>query len=254
MGRIWTRFLQSGAVVAVFVLGLGIALADEAAVKQPKVEISPSAYDFGTVKEGEKATATFKIKNTGDADLIIYDAKPSCGCTVANLSTKDLKPGETATLEAVYNSANASGQVHKNVAVSTNDPKSQTINLPITGTVQSLPAPDIMLSSFNITNLQLAAGGKDTRSVKITNTGQLDLEVQEITTSPGMSVTLDGRVIAGAQTVKMELMLKPGESKEAELTVTPKAVSGNFQEFLTIRSNSKHRPIVTFMAQGIVQG
>jgi hypothetical protein len=254
MGSYWVKAIQAGIFCSILFLGVGSALPEVAAVKQPKVEINPSSYDFGTVNEGDKATAVFNIKNTGDADLIIYDAKPSCGCTVAKLSSKDVKPGETATLEAVYNSINASGQVHKNIAVSTNDPKSQMVNLPITGTVKALPSPDIMLSSFNVTNLQLSAGGKETRSIKISNTGVMELVISEVSTTPGITVTIDGQIIKEAQTVKMTLALKPGETKVMDVTVTPKGGNGGFQEFVTIRSNSKHRPVVTFVAQGVVQG
>lgn len=254
MGGHFKRVLRAGAFGLAVFLWAGGALPAGAASGQPRVVVFPQSYNFGTVNEGDKAKAVFRIKNTGDVDLIIYDVRPSCGCTVANLSSKKLKPGETATLEAVYNSVNANGTIYKNVVVNTNDPGARTINLPITGTVKAVPQPDIMLSLFNVTNLQLPAGGKATRDVKITDTGQTDLVINEITTSPGMKATLDDRIIGEGQTVKMALTIKPGASKVMGITVMPRNIKGNFQEIVTIRSNSRRRPAVTFIAQGVVQG
>src|SRR5690606_22524075 len=41
-----------------------------------------SEHDFGSISEGENVTYDFAFKNTGKSDLIITDAKGSCGCTV----------------------------------------------------------------------------------------------------------------------------------------------------------------------------
>ena len=43
-----------------------------------------SIHDFGTIKEGETVQTTFTFTNTGQTDLIIVDARGSCGCTVPN--------------------------------------------------------------------------------------------------------------------------------------------------------------------------
>ena len=40
------------------------------------------SHDFGTIEEGETVQTTFNFTNTGKADLLIVDARGSCGCTV----------------------------------------------------------------------------------------------------------------------------------------------------------------------------
>ena len=48
----------------------------------PKISVDNSTHDFGDLKLHDKAEHTFVIKNEGTADLVILEAKPSCGCTV----------------------------------------------------------------------------------------------------------------------------------------------------------------------------
>ncbi|MGB2513492.1 MAG: DUF1573 domain-containing protein, partial [Flavobacteriaceae bacterium] len=48
----------------------------------PAMSFDKTTHDFGTINEGDKVTTTFSFTNTGDEDLIIVDARGSCGCTV----------------------------------------------------------------------------------------------------------------------------------------------------------------------------
>ncbi|MBN1850066.1 MAG: DUF1573 domain-containing protein [Deltaproteobacteria bacterium] len=48
-------------------------------VKQPAPKISPieTHYDFGQISEGINVEHIFKIRNTGDSDLVIHQARGS---------------------------------------------------------------------------------------------------------------------------------------------------------------------------------
>ena len=48
----------------------------------PVATFDTEVYDFGTILEGDVVETSFVITNTGKSDLIISDAKASCGCTV----------------------------------------------------------------------------------------------------------------------------------------------------------------------------
>ena len=226
-----------------------IASAEEA---QPKVEITPATVDLGTVDEGVKSKATFTIKNVGNADLIIYDVRPTCGCTIANLSSKIIAPGKTATLQAFYNSQNAGGLIRKYINVTTNDVKTGNISLILTANVKAKPAPDIALSVYMLTNIQIPSGGSTQRTLAISNPGQMDLVINSIEATPGVQADIDGVKVSGPST-KTSIMLKPGEVKKIDVTITPKNPKGNFQEVLTIRSNARRNPVRTFIVQGLVQ-
>lgn len=221
---------------------------------QPRIEATPMNVDLGTIDEGVRSKAIYNIKNTGTAELVIFDVKPTCGCTVASLSSKKVAPGDTATLEAIYDSHNANGGVRRFINIQSNDPKNSTLTLGISANVIAKPAPEINFSVYNATNLQLASGGTATRSITVTNTGQLDLVIDEVTTSQGAAALLGSISAPAGKTTKGALTLKPGESKKLEITISPKIKNGNFQEVVTVRSNAKRRPAAIFIAQGFVQG
>lgn len=76
-------------------------------------------YDFGDMKKGDKAEHDFVITNTGTTDLVVIDAKASCGCTVPEKPTAPIKPGESATMKVVF-SAKSPGKIDKTVTVTSN--------------------------------------------------------------------------------------------------------------------------------------
>ena len=53
-----------------------------------------SEYDFGTINQGDKVETEFPFTNTGKVDLLITNAKGSCGCTIPDFPKKPIKPGE----------------------------------------------------------------------------------------------------------------------------------------------------------------
>ena len=57
---------------------------DEAAKMVPVMTFDRVEHDFGTIQRGEAQETVFSFTNTGNAPLIITDAKSSCGCTVPN--------------------------------------------------------------------------------------------------------------------------------------------------------------------------
>ena len=82
-------------------------------------------HDFGDLKLNDKAEHVFKFKNTGKADLVIIEAKPSCGCTTPNYTKTPVKPGETGEIQVVYNATSAGAQ-QKTVTVTSNTSEGTT--------------------------------------------------------------------------------------------------------------------------------
>lgn len=79
-------------------------------------KFSTENFDFGKIKQGVPAKATFTVTNTGNQPLIIEQAAPSCGCTVGDYTKEPIAPGKTGTITAVFNSA-ALGPVNKTITV-----------------------------------------------------------------------------------------------------------------------------------------
>ncbi len=85
----------------------------------PKIAFNETTHDFGELKKGSKGEVEFEIKNEGTVDLVIIDAKASCGCTVPEKPEHPIKPGESAKMKVVF-SANSPGLQSKNITLTTN--------------------------------------------------------------------------------------------------------------------------------------
>jgi hypothetical protein len=86
----------------------------------PKMKFESIVHDFGTITEGDKVETEFVFKNIGRTDLLISDAKGSCGCTVPEYPKEPLKSGETGKIKVSFNSAHKTGSQTKTVTLFTN--------------------------------------------------------------------------------------------------------------------------------------
>jgi hypothetical protein len=85
--------------------------------------------------EGEKVSHSFTFTNTGDNDLVISNARGSCGCTVPEWPKEPIAPGKSGKIDVVFNSDGKPGNAIKSVTVSTNT-EPATHQLFITGFVK----------------------------------------------------------------------------------------------------------------------
>jgi len=92
---------------------------DANAGKHPVLTFTESEFDFGTIDQGTKVEHVFKFTNTGDAPLVIVDAKSSCGCTVPTFPKEPVAPGEEAELLVKFNGS-GKNQVSKTVTITAN--------------------------------------------------------------------------------------------------------------------------------------
>ncbi|MFL2601283.1 MAG: DUF1573 domain-containing protein [Flavobacteriaceae bacterium] len=87
----------------------------------PVMTFNKTDHDFGTINEGDKVTTQFSFTNTGSADLIIVDARGSCGCTVPKYPKNTaIKPGQSETITVSFDSSNKPGMQQKSVTLSAN--------------------------------------------------------------------------------------------------------------------------------------
>ncbi len=100
------------------------AAADRDAVsgKFPVMTFEEEQFDFGTIDQGTNVEHVFKFKNTGDAPLMIVDAKSSCGCTVPQYTKESIAPGATGEMLVKFNGS-GQNQVSKTVTIVANTEK-----------------------------------------------------------------------------------------------------------------------------------
>lgn len=85
-----------------------------------KLTFKDTLHDFGKIKEGEIVEYDFEYTNSGKLDLLIYEAKGSCGCTIPEYSSKPIKPKETGFIKVKFNSEGKHGFNDKSVGIKTN--------------------------------------------------------------------------------------------------------------------------------------
>jgi hypothetical protein len=105
----------------------------------------PETKDAGTVAKGHVVDATFIVKNTGGTDLVISDARPSCGCTVASFD-RVIKPGAEGKIHSSVDTKSFSGPISKSIVVHSNDPERPQMNLFIKAMVK--PFVDVLPQAF----------------------------------------------------------------------------------------------------------
>ena len=104
-----------------------------------KIDFSKETHDYGTIKYGADGACTFEFKNTGNAPLIISNAKGSCGCTVPDWPKEPIAPGAKASIKVKYDTKRP-GPINKSVTISSNAVNEPSKIIRIKGNI--LPAPE----------------------------------------------------------------------------------------------------------------
>ncbi len=99
-----------------------------------KMTFAATTVDYGIISKGSEPTRTFNFKNTGNAPLLITDAKASCGCTVPTFPKDAIMPGESSTITVRYDT-NRLGVISKSITITSN--AGEPVVLKITGEVKS---------------------------------------------------------------------------------------------------------------------
>ena len=102
------------------------------------ITLDKREYDFGTVNEGDIVETVFKVTNSGKTDLVITNAKGSCGCTIPVWPKAPIKPGETGDVEVKFNTSGKPNRQMKTVTLTTNTAAGREV-LTLRGSVTPKP-------------------------------------------------------------------------------------------------------------------
>jgi hypothetical protein len=105
------------------------AEAREAEKNVTSIAFDKPIHDFGEVATGSENKCVFKITNTGDKPLIIYNVGASCGCTTPKKPEHPIAPGKSDVLEVGFK-PNGPGPSEKTVTVQANtNPRVSTVKI-----------------------------------------------------------------------------------------------------------------------------
>lgn len=151
----------------------------EEVVKGPSIFVEETDYNFGTVDNQSSIEHTFVIQNVGDETLEISNARPACGCTVAQITEKSVPPGGTSELTAKLSLRGRKGHQSKAITISSNDPKKPQYRLLLVGDVhQAIEVrPDRLIYG------QMAPGKEITLGIELIGTSEQEYLVTKIETN-----------------------------------------------------------------------
>lgn len=131
----------------------------------PAIAFESETCDLGSVVQGEQPDCLFTFVNTGSGDLRVLQVEPTCGCTTALLFAPLLGSGERGGIRAVFDTANFTGEVVKEILVLSDDPARQSVTLRVKALVQ----PEIDFEPRNVAFDEVRAGSVAKQVVMLTN-------------------------------------------------------------------------------------
>lgn len=85
-------------------------------------------HNFGAFSEDlDRVHCTFKAVNTGSEPVGVVSVRSNCGCAVPSYNREPVAPGDTLTIEVVYNASGRPGRFSKKVYVDTSDGSKATM-------------------------------------------------------------------------------------------------------------------------------
>ncbi|MDG1849964.1 MAG: DUF1573 domain-containing protein [Flavobacteriales bacterium] len=84
-----------------------------------EISFEKEIHDFGTFDQYGDGAYEFSFTNSGDAPLIISNAKGSCGCTVPVWPKEPIAPGQSHVIKVKYDTKRI-GAFNKSVTISSN--------------------------------------------------------------------------------------------------------------------------------------
>ncbi|MFN2387335.1 MAG: DUF1573 domain-containing protein [Thermoanaerobaculia bacterium] len=216
--------------------------AKAAVVAAPKIEVVSETKDAGTIAKGQVIDATFVIKNTGGSDLIISDARPSCGCTVASFD-KLIKPGAEGKIVSSVDTKTFSGPISKSILLVSNDPDRPQMNLFVKANVK--PFVDVLPQPFvRFSVIKGDGAGQD-----------VILLSDEKTFKPTVAETSQPYVKAEILPAgdKDKIPGRAGEQYRLRISVTGDAPDGLLNAPLRINTGVAQQPTLEIPVSGIVR-
>jgi uncharacterized membrane protein len=214
-------------VLFAFSILLGFA---SLALAAPRAAVDQPIFDFGTVAQGKKVDHAFTIINSGDAPLTIGQVSTSCGCTVAEVSSRSIPPGKSSTIKASFDSTNFSGKISKTIYIHTNDPKTPVYNLIIKGN---------LFEQIEINPKQLNLG-----EIKVGTKKEITISIENKGTQP-LTVISAKTAMPQVEAKILKKKLKTGESGTIAVKVTPRVGDRFLAGYLTIMTSSPEKPQIT---------
>ncbi|QDT69981.1 hypothetical protein MalM25_29250 [Planctomycetes bacterium MalM25] len=101
----------------------------------PSVAVDNEIHDFGVMQRGSTRSHEFVFTNEGSAPLTLEVGSTTCKCTLGDVSTGPLGPGESTPVKLEWVAKSGAGEFRQRATVLTNDPRKPAIDLSVEGAI-----------------------------------------------------------------------------------------------------------------------
>ena len=226
-------------LIKYFLLSFIFVSANCAQAVGPKITVSESEYDFGTIVEGAIVSHEFFITNEGVSDLEIRHVGASCGCTVAKPEDEKLEPGESTVLKVTFDSARKVGNKKNYVSIYTNDKSNENLKIITTANVLSRKdqsdeiknAPILSFSKRTIGFGTVKEGSVLEKDIVFKNNGKSDLIIEKVNASCDCTAAL-----------LSEEVIQPGKTGNLHVEMDTSNMEGVKSRTIAVLSNDPINP------------
>lgn len=163
LGQMQASFATSGFVERF--AGSRIALAEsrgektrqeliEQSTGTPQIEVvDGTEFRFGTMQHGETMSHDFVFRNTGSGPLNLDMGGSTCKCTVGELESSVLQPGEETTVSLTWTAQTIMPDFGQTATILTNDPDNPEVRLEVRGQIAHsfvVDPPEIALGDISV--------------------------------------------------------------------------------------------------------
>ena len=231
LGTITVTSDAKGSPLSIALTGSGV---------QAGLNVSPATFNFGSLVEGQTKSQKFSISNNGSASLTVEDLVVNgTGYSVIGLTTPaTLAAGQSASFTAEF-APTARGSLAGTVTISSNAPNSPTkVALSGTGVAASLT---LTANPGQLAFGSINAGSSSSKSVTVTNTGNTNVTISQITAN-ARDVNTSG--------ITTPVALAPGQAKVMNVSFSPTTaenVTGN----VTVTSSQGSSAVIAVSGTGV---
>ncbi len=213
----------------------------------PIISVQPLSFDFGNTFIDTTVTTTFSITNTGTANLIIANISLTGTNTdafsVENLTFPlNISADQTLHFDLSF-SPGTPGEKTADLQISSNDPTTGIITIPVTGLGIERPEPVLAIRPDSLDFGAVAINTSIEKSLFLINDGSAELAITSLNV---MGNNASDFILSSGTTA---FTLQPGDSQAVNLQFSP-MTTGLKAAFLQVKSNDPIRAIVDIPLTG----
>jgi len=245
---------------SVAVVDIGADEAPGVVIPVPDISVSPTSITFvpDVVVGNSSSPEEVTLSNAGTADLnvsgigLVTGTDYSVAVGGAN-PCPSLAPtivaGDNCTVQVTFTPTAPANNIADNLAITSNDPDTPTVNVPLSGNGTAAPAPNISFNPASVVFNDVVFGNSSPPdNVTISNTGNAGLDVSSVSLDDNTNFFLDvngGPNGCGSTPFSIAM----GGSCTVSVAFTPGSVA-SFGATLTVASNDPDTPSATVSLSG----